>query len=93
MPLPVALAAVLALFPPPALAAAPCLLVAPDTAAVEAPEPLVLERPYLATQDVRFSDSSDESSTDALIHAQTLRVTNYIHELRRAKTTSRVKTY
>ena len=48
----------------------------PDTADVEAPEPQVLERPYLPTQDVRFSDSSDDSSTnDSSLHARTLRNT------------------
>ena len=74
-PVPVGLAAVPAPIPPPALAAAPALM-APDTADVEAPEPLVLERPYFPTQDVRFSDSSDDSSTnDASLHARTLRDT------------------
>ena len=74
-PVPVGLAAVPAPIPPPALAAAPALM-APDTADVEAPEPLVLERPYLPTQDVRFSDSSDDSFTnDALFHGRTLRDT------------------
>ena len=49
---------------------------APDTADVEAPEPQFLERPYLPTKDVRFSDSSDDSSTnDAPLHARTLRHT------------------
>ena len=49
---------------------------APDTADVEAPEPQVLERPYLPTQDVRFSDSSDDSPTnDAPLHARTLQDT------------------
>ena len=57
------------------MAAAPAL-VAPETADVEAPEPQVLERPYLPTQDDRFSDSSDDSSTnDTLFHARTLRDT------------------
>ena len=57
------------------MAAAPTL-VAPDTADVEAPEPQVLELPYLPTQDVRFSDSPDDSfSNDALFHARTLRDT------------------
>ena len=66
----VGLAAALAPIPLPAVAAAP------DTADVEAPEPQVLERPYLPTQDVRFSDSSDDSSTnDASLHARTLRDT------------------
>ena len=74
-PVRVGLAALLALIPLPAVAAAPAL-VAPDTADVEAPEPQVLERPYLPTQDVRFSDSSDDSSTnDAPLHARTLRDT------------------
>ena len=59
-PVPVGLAAAPAPIPPPAVAAAPALM-APDTADVEAPEPQVLERPYLPTQDVRFSDSSDDS--------------------------------
>ena len=54
---PVGLAAALAPFPPPALAAAPAPLVARDIADVEVPEPQVLERPYLPTQDVRFSES------------------------------------
>ena len=74
-PVQVGMAAVPAPIPPPALAAAPALM-APDTADVEAPEPLVLERPYLPTQDVRFSDSSDDSFTnDALFHGRTLRDT------------------
>ena len=74
-PVPVGLAAAPAPLPPPAVAAAPTL-VAPDTADVEAPEPPVLERPYLPIQDVRFSDSSDDSSTtDASLHARTLRDT------------------
>ena len=74
-PVPVGLAIVPALLPAPAVAAAPAL-VAPDTADVEAPEPQVLERPYLPTQDVRFSGSSGDLSTkDALIHARTLRDT------------------
>ena len=74
-PVPVGLAAVPAPIPLPAVAAAPAL-VAPDTADVEASEPQVLERPYLPTQDVRFSDSSDDSSTnDAPLHARTLRDT------------------
>ena len=74
-PVPIGLAAAPAPIPPPAVAAAPAL-VAPDTADVEAPEPQVLERPYLPTQDVRFSDSSDDSSTDdASLHARTLRDT------------------
>ena len=62
---------------PVGLAAAPApALVAPDTTDVEAPEPQVLERPYLPTPDVRFSDSSDDSSTnDALFYARTLRET------------------
>ena len=75
-PVPVGLAAVPAPFPSPPLAAAPAPLVAPDTADVETPEPQVLEPPYLLTHDVRFSDSSDGSSTnDALLHARTLRDT------------------
>ena len=50
---------------------------APDTADVEAPEPQVFERPYLPTQDVRFSDSSDDSFTnDALFNGPTLRDTS-----------------
>ena len=74
-PVPVELAAALTPIPPPAVAAAP-VLVAPDTADVEAPEPQVLERSYLPTQDVRFSDSSDDSSTnDAPLHARTSRDT------------------
>ena len=75
-PVPVGLAAVPAPFPPPALPAARAPLVAPGTADVEAPEPQLLEGPYLPTQDVRFSDGSDDSSTtDALLHARTLRDT------------------
>ena len=55
------------------MAAAPALM-PPDTADVEAPEPQVLERPYLPAKDVRFSDSSDDSSTnDASLYARTLR--------------------
>ena len=74
-PVPVGLAAVPAPIPLPAVAAAPAL-VTPDTADVEAPEPQVLERPYLPTQDVRLSDSSDDFSTnDAPLHARTLRDT------------------
>ena len=74
-PVPVGLAAAPAPITLPAVAAAP-VLVTPDTADVEAPEPRVLERPYLPTQDVRFSDSSDDSSTnEALFHARTLRDT------------------
>ena len=74
-PVPVGLAAVPAPLPAPTVAAAPALM-APDTADVEAPEPQVLERPYLPTKDVRFSDSSDDSSTnDASLHARTLRDT------------------
>ena len=57
------------------MAAAP-VLVASDTADVEAPEPLVLEQPHFPTQDVQFSDSSDDSSTNgAFFHARTLRDT------------------
>ena len=74
-PVPVGLAAVPALLPAPAAAASPAL-VAPDTADVEAPEPQVLMRPYLPTQDVRFSDNSDNFSTnDASFHARSLRDT------------------
>ena len=74
-PVPVGLAAIPSPLPAPAVAAAPALI-APDTADVEAPEPQVLERPYLPTQDVRFSDSSDDSSSnDASFHARTLRDT------------------
>ena len=73
---PVGLAAAPAPIHPPAVAAAPVLM-APDTAGVEAPEPQVLERPYLPTQDVTFSDSSDDFLTnDALLHARTLRDTS-----------------
>ena len=73
-PVAVGLAAVPAPLPPSALPAAPALLVAPNTADVEAPEPEVLDRPYLPTQVVQFSDSSDNFSTkDAFLHAQTLR--------------------
>ena len=75
-PVSVGLAAVPAPFPPPALAAAPAPLMVPDAADAEAPEPQVLERPYLPTQDVRFSESSDDSSTiDAFLHVRTLRDT------------------
>ena len=57
------------------MAAAPALM-APDSADVEAPEPHVLERPYVPTQDVRFSDSSDDSSTNhGFLHARMLRDT------------------
>ena len=74
-PVPVGLAAVPASLPAPVVAAVP-VLVAPDTADVEELEPQVLEPPYILTQDVRFSDSSDDSFTnDALFHAQTLRDT------------------
>ena len=74
-PVPVGLAAALAPIPLPAVAAASAL-VAPDTAEVEAPEPQVLERPYLPTQDVRFFDSSDDLSTnDASLCARPLRDT------------------
>ena len=74
-PVAVGVAAVPTPIPPPAVATAPALM-APDTADVEAPEPQVLERPYFPTQDVRFSDSSDDSFTnDALFHARTLRDT------------------
>ena len=74
-PVPVGLAAAPAPIPPPAVTAAPALM-APDTADVEAPEPQVLERPYLPTQDVRISDSSDDSFTnDVLFHGRTLRDT------------------
>ena len=67
---PAGLAAVTARFPPAALPAAPAPLMALDTADVETPEPQVLERPYLPTQDVRFYDSSDDLSTnDAFLHA------------------------
>ena len=72
---PVRVAAAPTPIPPPAVAAAPALM-APDTADVEAPEPQVLERPYLTTQDVRFSDNSDDSLTnDASLHSRTLRDT------------------
>ena len=74
-PVPVGLAAAPAPIPLPAVAAAPAL-VAPDTADVEAPELQVLERPHLPTQDVRFSDISDDSpANDASLHARTLRDT------------------
>ena len=57
------------------MAAAPAPMAA-DTADVEAPEPHVLERPYLPNPDVRYSDSSDNSSTnDAPLHARTSRDT------------------
>ena len=68
-PVPVGLAAAPAPIPLPAVTPTPAL-VAPDTADVEAPESQVLERPCLPTQDVRFSDSSDDSFTiDAFFHA------------------------
>ena len=74
-PVPVGLAAAPAPIPPPAVTAAP-VLVAPDIADVGAHEPQVIERPYIPTQDVRFSDSSDDFSTnDASFHARTLRDT------------------
>ena len=74
-PVPVGLAAAPAPIPPPAVAPAPASM-APDTADVEAPEPQFLERPYLRTQDIQFSDSSDDTSTnDASLHARTLRDT------------------
>ena len=74
-PVPVGLAAAPAPIPPPAVAVASALM-ATDTADVEAPEPHVLERPYLPTKGVRFSDSSDDfSTTDASLHARTLRDT------------------
>ena len=72
-PVPVGLAAAPAPIPLPAVAGAPAL-VAPKYADVEAPEPQVLERPYLPSQDNRFPYSSNDSSThDALFHARTLR--------------------
>ena len=75
-PVPVGLAAVPAPSPPPAVAVAPAPLVAPDTADFEAPGSQVLKRPRLPPQDVRFSDSSDDSFTnDASLHARTLRDT------------------
>ena len=75
-PVPVRLAAVPAPLPAPAVAAFPALM-APDKADVEAPEPHLLERPYLPTQDAHFSDSSDEFFTnDASLHARTLRDTS-----------------
>ena len=78
-PIPVGLAAAPAPIPPPAVAAAPTL-VAPDTADFEAPEPQVSERPYLPTQDVRFSDSSDDSFTnDVFFHGRTLRDTPHMN--------------
>ena len=71
-PVPVGLAAAPAPIHLPAVAAAPALM-APDTADVEAPEPQVSNRPYLPTQDVRFSDSSADSPTnDDSLHARTL---------------------
>ena len=74
-PVPVGLAAAPAPIPLPALAVAPALM-APDTADVEAPEPQILERPYLSPQDARFSDSSDDFFTnDASFHTRTLRDT------------------
>ena len=75
-PVPVGLSAAPAPIPPPAVTAAPVLMT-PDTADVEALEPQVLERPYLPTQNVRFSDNSDDSSThDAPLHTRTLRDTS-----------------
>ena len=72
---PVGLLAAPAPIPLPAVAAAPTLM-APVTADVEAPEPHILERPYLPTKDVRFSDSSDDSPTnDTSFHARTFRDT------------------
>ena len=72
---PVGLAAVPAPLPALAVAVDPALVI-PDTAYVAAPEPQVLERPYLPTQDVRFSESSDDSfNIDASLHARTLRDT------------------
>ena len=74
-PVPVGLADVPAPLPAPAMAAVPALM-APDTADVEAPEPQVLEPPYLPTQNPRFFDNSDDSSTnDASLHARTFRDT------------------
>ena len=71
----VGLAAAPATIPPPAVAAAPALM-APDTADVEAPEPQVIEQPYLLPQNARFSDSSDDFFTNgAFFHARTLRDT------------------
>ena len=56
----------------PAVPAAP-VLVAPDTEDVEVPEPQVVERPYLPTQYIRLSASSDDSFTnDALINTRTI---------------------
>ena len=70
-PVPLGVAAV----PAPLPAAAPALM-ASEKADVEAPEPLVLERPYLPPQDAQFSDNSDKSFTnDALFHFRTLRCT------------------
>ena len=74
-PVPVGLAASPAPIPLPAGAAAPALM-APDTPDVETTELQVLQRPYLPTQDVRCSGSSDEmSANDAPLHARTLRDT------------------
>ena len=75
-PIPVGLAAVPAPLPPPALPLAPVPLVAPDTADVETPEPQDSERAYLVLKMFKFSDSSDDFSTnDALLDARTLRDT------------------
>ena len=72
---PVGLAAVPALLPAPAMGAAPALM-APDKADAEAPEPQVLERPYVPPQDAQFCDGSDDSlSNDALFHDRTLQDT------------------
>ena len=74
-PTPVGPAAVPAHLPAPAVAAVPAFM-APDPADIGAPESQVLERPNLPTQNVRFSDSSDDSSTnDASLHARTLQDT------------------
>ena len=74
-PVPFGLAAAPAPIHLPAVAAAAALM-APDTADVEAPEPQDLERSYLPTQDVRFSDRTEDLSTsDVFFHARTLRDT------------------
>ena len=92
-PVPVGLAGAPAPFPP-ALPAAPAPLVAPDIADTEAPEPQVLERPYLPTQDVQLSDSSDDSFTnDAFLHARTLRDNPTYMNSGEQRTTSRGNTY
>ena len=71
-PLPVGLAAVPAPLPAPAVAAVPALM-APDTADVEAPEPQVLAT--LPSKDVRFSDSSVDSTRENSVYIRNFRTT------------------